>query len=351
MASAGLLPARSPAARQDDYYRWQITNWVDVPSLALTADLCQDGVDLLQSDTVFIALRFPVQPPPLAETDPYTLPVSFGDGYSPYLSLLDMRSMPVSTILTAPLEYKPWYLTFAENELPAAPGERWLALGAVTSPTITCAGLPELAAGEWEVQADVWLDFGGVQDTGLGAVLPIYYCYEGQAPPGQLMGSDATSYQGWGITCLGPRYLTLRDDLGSNWKLTGESSAWLTPTQVISFSHTLYNWMPYPQPLTFTLEATSTLPAGWAFYADPAGQTPLAGPVQVDNQLEFWVFGQAPADAADGPYELFVTARTSDTLPADQQATDLMWVGDWVAPPPSPFMHRVYLPLVQKSAP
>ncbi|MGQ9599821.1 MAG: hypothetical protein ACUVWZ_10435 [Anaerolineae bacterium] len=158
MASAGLLPARSPVARQDGYYRWRITTWVEAPGLALTADLCQDGVDLLQSDTAFIALRFPVQPPPLAETDPYTLPVSFDDGYLPYLSLLDMRSMPPTTILTTALEYKLWYLTFAENELPAAPGERWLALGAVTSPTITCAGLPELAAGQWEVRADVWLD-------------------------------------------------------------------------------------------------------------------------------------------------------------------------------------------------
>jgi len=355
MASAGLLPARSPAARQAGYYRWQTTTLVAAPGLALTADLCQDGVDLLRSDTAFIALRFPVQPPPLADTDPYTLPVCLGDGYSPYLGLLDERSVPATTILTAALEYKPRYLTFAENELPAAPGEHWLALGAVTSSTVGCAGLPELPAGQWEVQADLWLDFGGLQDTNLGAVLPIYYCYEGQASPIPLgvLGAraSATSYQGWGITCLGPDSLTLRDGPG-DWELAGEGIGWVTATQTISFAHTLYNWTLYPHPpLTFTLEATSTLPAGWAFYADPAGQTPLVGPVRVDDYLEFWVFGQAPADAADGPYELFVTARTGDALPADQQATDLMWVGDWVAPPPSPFLHRVYLPLVQKSAP
>jgi len=71
----------------------------------------------------------------------------------------------------------------------------------------------------------------------------------------------------------------------------------------------------------------------------------------VDDTLEFWVFGQAPAGAADGSYNLFVTARTEDALPASQQAANLLWVGDWVAPPPGPFPHRVYLPLVVRSSP
>jgi len=211
LAGAAQSPPAAAAARLDDYYLWETTMWYGAPGLTMTVDLCQDGVGLLQSDAAFVALRFPVQPPSLAYTDPYTLPVCFGGGYSPYLALLDERAIPAVPLLTTTLEYKPRYLTFAENELPAAPGEHWLTLGAVTSPALDCAGLPALLPGEWELQANVWLDFDGGRDVGRGAVLPLYYCYEGQAPPGPLVGADVASYQGWNITCLGPHYLTLRD--------------------------------------------------------------------------------------------------------------------------------------------
>ncbi|MBU0491934.1 MAG: hypothetical protein KKA73_08890 [Chloroflexi bacterium] len=328
---------RAAAIRLDDYYLWQTAVLYGVPDRTMTAELCQDDMNLLQSGRTFIALRVPVYSS--------TLPVCFDDGYAPYLNLLDERAFPAVPVLTTSLEYKPQYLTFAENELPAAPGEHWLALGAVTSPAIDCAALPALPTDEWEFQTNVWLDFGGAHDAGRGATLPLYYCYEGQSPP----GADTTSYQGWGITCLGPHYLTLRDG-PDDWELAGQGMGWVTPTQTISFSHTIYNWTPYPHPpLTFTLEATSTLPAGWAFYADEQGQTPLVSPIRVDDVLEFWVFGQAPAGTAAGAYNLFVTARTDDALPAWQQAADLLWVGDWVAPPLPPWWHRLYLPLVLRS--
>jgi hypothetical protein len=57
----------------------------------------------------------------------------------------------------------------------------------------------------------------------------------------------------------------------------------------------------------------------------------------VGGVREFWLFGQVPPDAADGAYTLDVIARTDDALPAWQQVSNLMWVGDWVAlPGPAP---------------
>ena len=348
---AGATAARHPAL-QDDYTLWETTTWYGADGLTVTVDLCQDTVDVLQSDTAFVALRFPAQPPPLAYTDPYTLPVSFRSDASPYLFLLDERAWPHTPVITTALEYKPQYLTFAENELPPAPGEHWLTLGAVISPTIDCAGLPELPAGEWEVQAQVWLDFGGVPDTCDGCVLPLYYCYKGQQLPAQMsraLGINVTSYQGWDITCVGPHYLTLHDGR-PDWELAGQGGAWITPTQTISFTHKIYNRTRPRTSLIVNLELSSTLDAGWAVYADEQGQTPVTGPFRVDDSVRyFWLFGQVPADAADGPYSLIVTARTDDAPPALQQASDLMWVGDWVSPPPGPFWFRIYLPVVVKS--
>ena len=341
-------PPGATAVRKADYTLWETTMWYGTDGVTMTADLCQDGVDALQSDTAFVAVRFPVQPPSLAYTDPYTLPVSFRSDASPYLALLDERSIPATTIMTIPLEYKPQYLTFAENELPPAPGEHWLTLGVVTSPTVDCTGVPDLPDGKWEVQAQVWLDFGGVPDTGAGSVLPLYYCYEGQQPPSQAsqaLGVDVTSYQGWGITAVGPHYVTLWGGL-SDWELAGQGGAWITPTETVSFTHKIYNWEFVP--LTFTLEATSTLGVGWVIY-DKDGQT-VTGPFPVDaGQVpHFHIVGQVPADATAGTYNLFVTARTADASPASQQVTDLMWVGDWVEPPPR---YRLYLPLVLREFP
>jgi hypothetical protein len=347
--SGGKPPTRDTALRLDDpYYLWQVNQWFYTDGGTMSASRCQDWRGLLQSDQVFLALRFPIYPPTLSYTESYTLPVVFRGPYSPTLTLWDTRG-PTVRLLTVPLELRAMRHTFLENELPLAEGEGWVALGVATTPTVDCSGLPTITDGRWEFEADLYLDLGGTPEAGQGVVLPFYYCYEGQSPPGPLVGRDVTSYQGWNTTCLGPHYLTLRDGPG-DWELAGMANAWITPTQTISFPHTLYNWtVTPPLPLTFTLEATSTLPAGWAFYADPQGQTPLVGPVRVDDVLEFWVFGQAPAGAADGPYNLFVTARTGETLPASQQAADLLWVGDWVAPP-LPFQHRAYLPLVVRSS-
>jgi hypothetical protein len=338
------------AASQDDYYTWWIGQSTRVQGVALTTELCQQWADFTQQGTTFVALRFPVYPPTSVYTEPYTLPVVFRGAYSPTLTL----QVGYTPVLTVPLEYKPGYFTFLENELPAAPGEHWLALGATTMPTVTCPPDLTCPGGQWRLEAGLYLDFGGAFNTFADRVLPYYYCYEGHEPPLPLtalqgtLGAEVTSYQGWGITCLGPHYLTLSYGLG-DWSLSGQGGRWITATQTISFAHRIHNTtFPLPRrPLTFTLVTSSTLDAGWAFYADPQGQTPLADPIRVDGTtLDFWVFGQAPVGATDGAYALFVTARTDDAPPASRQATDLLWVGDWVTPPGPPPWYRLYLPLI-----
>jgi len=347
-----LAVAGSPG-QAADYYLWRVASWYGSDEVAMSPDACQDGMSFLQSDTAFIALRAPVYTTTLAWAEPCTQPVVFRGPYTSTLTLLDERASPATRLFTVPLELRAGRHPFLESALPPAEGERWVALGVAITPTVDCSGVPVMGQ-DWELEVNLYLDFGGSLDAGHGQTLPIYYCYEGQNAP-FFLGSpgahaDATSYQGWGITCLGPHYLTLRDG-PDDWELAGMGGAWITPTQVISFPHTLYNWtLTPPRPLTFTLEASSTLAAGWSFYADPQGQTPLAGPIRVDDVLEFWVFGQAPAGAAPGAYELFVIARTADITPASQQATDLLWVGDWVAPPLPPWWHKLYLPLVLKNA-
>ncbi len=64
-----------------------------------------------------------------------------------------------------------------------------------------------------------------------------YYCYVGQEPPAPLAalgaGAGATSYQGWGITCLGPDALHLESGM------TGPGASTLAPAR-----HPTCRWCP-----------------------------------------------------------------------------------------------------------
>lgn len=354
LLAAQERPAANPLTPQADYYLWQTCQWYLMEGMTMTAESCQDWVDFWQSDEVFLAAR-----------TPYTQPVVFRGAYSPTLVLLDESGFPPTTVLTIPLEYRPERLAFLESELPPAPGEHWLALGGVTFPTITCPSIPDLGSGEWEFLLNINFDFGGGQGVGEGNVLPQYYCYQGQAPPffvtqlSRALGRDGavTSYQGEGVTAVGPDHLTLLDDF--DWVLGGDLAGVVTPTLSITLSHHIGNRGHPLSPITFTLEYTSTLGDVWGIYSGTAAgpDIPLVeigGPFRVDDwKRYFWLIAEVPSTTADGPYNLFVTATVTDTQtvsPATASHSSLIWVGGWVAPPRG-MPYWVYLPLVLRHFP
>ena len=108
--------------------------------------------------------------------------------------------------------------------------------------------------------------------------------------------------------------------------------------------------------MTFTLDYTSTLGVAWQAYGgdweSPDLADPIDGPVLVTpgEYHRLWLIsGPAPEGTDAGPYALTVTA-TSVLSPADSRwATDIVWVGDWVAPPLPPEAgqsYQTYLPLI-----
>lgn len=360
---AAATPASAPAAPADDYYRWRVHRHLyPAGDTAMTPTLCHDWRELLQSEHTFLALRFPVLPPPLAYTQSYTLPLVTGGPGGSLATLEDRSGGPPTTALTAPLEYRPEYHTFLENALPAAPGEHWLALGLVTTPALECASLPSLA--QWALELELVLDFGGAPDACADCVLPVYYCYAGQEPPLPLTvlqsvpGAEVTSYQGWGVTCLGPHPLRLGE--GAPLELQGMHTAWITPTQTVSLPHSLWNWS--WAPLTVTLDYSSTWDLPWGVYSGTADApdlplTPIVGPIPLGayypaQKRDLWLIATVPAETAWGAGSLVITA-TDVTSPARAAtAWDLLWVGGRVAPPLPPWpQHRIYLPLVLRNSP
>lgn len=349
--------SRAPQAPSDDYKVWMVEIHSEPKGvLTMTTSLCQDWVTLAQSERTFLALRFPVEPQTMSYTEPYTLPVIFSPAYSPTLKLVE-SSGPNSSYLTIPLEYKSKYLSFLESEMPVASGEHWLALGAVETPAASCENVPTTTG--WRFDTTLFMDFGGQTDTTQGKVLPFYYCYEGLEAPGTLLravaGENAVSYQGWGITCQGPHYLSLSQYV-SPLEIYGMYTEWITPTHTISFSHSLVNWTGSTMTVTVDFSSTMNLPWGVYYGSEDEPDDPLApitGPFQVKpfgpNPFRtIWLIADVPAGTPSGMETLIITA-TDVISPAHKSWTsNLLWVGDWVAPPSeTPTMkYWVYLPLV-----
>ncbi len=352
VSPSSLSSAQETDASAADYYLWETYYGIWSDDFPMTAGLCQQWADLAEQDKIFVAVRFPAYPPTLASAEPYTLPVVMSGPYSPTVRLTGTGPAPV---LKVPLEVKPERADFLEKELPAAPGEHWLALGAVTTPTITCPAGLNIPSGAWHLNAQVFWDFGGALGTFADRVLTLYHCYEGQAPPPGILALaaniESVSYRGRGITCLGPRALRLvgQEQTAPPFTLYSSHMASITPTQTISFSHSVANWAAVP--VTLTLTTSSTLGLTRGIYSDAAGQVPITGPIRLGTSWPgrvqlFWLFVTAPPGTPSGTEALIITARDVISPARSTWTSDLLWVGAWR--PPSLSVQELYLPVLLK---
>jgi hypothetical protein len=348
------LPAISaaPSANVD---MWRVQRWYkrDVP---LNSDLCQQAVDLLQSDAAFIALQLPERPH--AANVSTLLPVY----RNPTIGLRDYSNNGLSVAGAG--TFRPDRFTFAANELPAAQNKIWVTFGAAMTPTITCpAGK---TTDNWEIELDFQLDLSYVPDNCRGCALDVFICYEGQELPGSRLAkyvarqqanraleqlvrtgdgpASVRDYRDWGITCAGPLPLQLIDDPNwQKWKLVGASAQWITPTWPITLAHTLEGGNFTPAEL-IDLTFSSNLDAGWRWSDGTQFITP---PIEYVSWKDIFLIGQVAAGAPAGMYSAQITASLRSEPTDYRVATDLIWVGAWSPPPQGETPRRkLYLPLV-----
>jgi len=114
-------------------------------------------------------------------------------------------------------------------------------------------------------------------------------------------------------------------------------------------------------PLTVPFDYSYTLIAAWEIVTgtiDRPHEPPAAitGPFTLppgSEQLDryyFWMLSQVPEDTAAGAYSLAITATDVMSPDLSVQTSDLLWVGEWVAPSQKGD-NRVYLPIVVRSTP
>jgi hypothetical protein len=136
------------------------------------------------------------------------------------------------------------------------------------------------------------------------------------------------------------------------WQIFGAGAKTVAVGQSMSFHHRLSNRS--GGPLSFNVVLQSDPSLVWRLYggsssAPNLGQ-PLTGPIQVANQAtkDVWaVCNPLTADARRGPGALIVTAAPTTQPTASRWASDLFYVGEWVAPAPPSDAHRVYLPIAR----
>ena len=351
-------------AEQDDEL-WVAGRYVDIYDITMTTKLCDDWLGLLQSDEAFLAARVPIAAP-VVPTESYTIPVVFVGEQVPHLRLLEWGDP--TPVMTAPAELRPERFAFANSVLPDAPGESYVALGLAPEP-LACPANLDIEADGWGLLGITYLDLRSQPNNCQGCTLPTYYCYEGQELPAidplpQFTGSaltlaraaGLTAYQGEGITCMGPHFLTLLES--PEWELSGASAGWFTPTAPISFHHYIYNWSGPPQEvLTCNLTLSSTLGSDWGLYeGDMNGPveplTEIALPLQVDEfSRHFWVIAE-PESPQPGAHNLVLSASCQG-FSDEQTVSDIFWIGDWIAPPlpDEGTRFRLYLPLMLRTSP
>jgi len=358
----GPAAGRQPqvASPQADVTAWDVAVWFDSVGVTLTTELCQEWLTRLQGDDFFLAVRMPMTTTTV--TSSYRLPFVFGSPYSQTLQLDDYGDPPGSPMLiTAPLEYRPERHTFLANELPSAPGEHWAALGVSATKSLSCPAGLNVAPGLWGIVANSLLDLHDQPNACLGCTARVYYCYEGQSPPWEALAQRALartrgieSYQGEGITCLGPAPVHLESS-DTSLHMLGTAGAFVTPTLAISLSEHIVG---PTYTVTVTMDYSSSV-AGWEFYGGtwltPNLQVPLTTATEIvvpaHKIAHIWAVNDyVPTDTVTGPHTLVITVTSTTSPSLTTWAAIPLWIGRWVAPPAGGGkQYAVYLPLIVKS--
>lgn len=322
------LPTRQLNAPQASDI-WYVNHYTDVET-NLTTQVCEDMLAQAQSANAFMAWRLPVADT-IQPNQAYTVPILTQPGSSPTVILETYGAGDVPM----PLEVRGAASEWANQNLPAAQGEMWVALGVKPGAALTCpAGLNVNA---YSLNAEIQLDLTGRPNDCAGCVLEFFGCYKTEAMPAALRAAAAlapNSLTTNGYTCLGEDMVL---NMG-NWEYHDfTESLLLKPGDPIYIHYFVFNTG--GDPITLSLAPAPTLPgAAWVIRPGQAGNPWVAdmGAVvgsQVTipgnyGEFHFHIFSTVPAGTPAGSYTYALTLSGTGIDPASMSGSTLLAVSD-----------------------
>jgi uncharacterized repeat protein (TIGR01451 family) len=339
-----LLPAggQQPTIVLGPVSMWHVTRYVDVYDTPMTTAVCQQYVQQGQSSDMFVVMQAPVSDQILANTS-YNLPV------------INTPTNPIQLTLTGsgktfsmPAEIRVDATLWANQHLPAAPGQLWVAVGPDHQATITCPANFNIPASHWSMVLDLWLDLHDQPNACENCALTTYVCYRPQS-------SLVSSVVNWlarplspqaasvppvadGLVCLGPNQIPLVSS--PTWNLEAFT---LNKTVLPGNALDLYYWiMNGSSAATFSLTSASNLSgATWSLYEGqtanpnlPDMSKPITSPVALAKNAFFNIhaISTVPAGAASGVYTYSLTAASAGLTPPSWKGSTTLIVGTLAEP-------------------
>ncbi len=320
------VPDLTPAATRKI---WKIMDFQDF-SMTLDQQVCQDIVNQVKSPNFFTALRVPVADE-IAYGQPYTLPLVRTTSNYPVMSLTNRMIYPD---LNMPLELRQGASTWANLNLPSAPGMVWMAMGVKPDTVVSCPNIEDPEGFTMRTTLD--LDLSGRPQGCANCKIEKYVCYktgtgsllEEASVGGGALGVGPASITVGDFTCLraGETLLTRQ----SNWHLHNSiNGLLLKPGEPIEIQYWVENDM--ETPLVLSLAPVSTLAgANLTIYPGQSGSPtlpdlahPIVGstitvpPLHDGTPGTFYLHirGEVPENAAPEQYRYTLTLANSAANP------------------------------------
>jgi hypothetical protein len=299
-------------------------------SMTLDQQVCQDIVNQVKSPNFFTALRVPVADE-IAYGQPYTLPLVRTTSNYPVMSLPNRMIYPD---LNMPLELRQGASTWANLNLPSAPGMVWMAMGVKPDTVVSCPNIEDPEGFTMRTTLD--LDLSGRPQGCANCKIEKYVCYktgtgsllEEASVGGGALGVGPASITVGDFTCLraGETLLTRQ----SNWQLHNSiNGLLLKPGEPIEIQYWVENDM--ETPLVLSLAPVSTLAgANLTIYPGQSGSPtlpdlahPIVGstitvpPLHDGTPGTFYLHirGEVPENAAPEQYRYTLTLANSAANP------------------------------------
>jgi len=339
----------------DPVTMWRLTRFTDIPT-EINQSICEDLVEQAKLTDTFTAWRLPLADA-ITANQSYTLPISENATAYPKTTISNGLALSVEM----PMEIRTQATQWANQYLPKAEGEMWVAIGVKPDAEISC---PDVTKPNYSLVTTMTLDLSNRPGACQNCLLPSYLCYKTGSSSSLLAraswlmdgGRGSTTIDGY--TCLGPAETQLVKN--TDWRFEAyTSSVTLKPGDSIQLHYWIENNAGSQR--TFNLAAISTLSgAGWVIHPGQAGdpwqpdlEQTVGSSIDVpaSGMYHLHITGSAPSSTTVDTYNYRMTVTNAEAQPDTWiGSTALIITADGKLPNPgvSETSHKLYIPQIVK---